>query len=101
MSLIIRKPGILTTVQDLGRFGSRKFGINPNGPMDTAAVRMINAALGNDENAAVLEMHFPAAEIEFSDDTAFCIGGGDFTPRLDGTTVGNWTVLTARKSQIL
>jgi antagonist of KipI len=101
MSLIIRNPGILTTVQDLGRFGSRKFGINPNGPMDPAAVRMINIALRNDENSAVLEMHYPAAEIEFTEDTTICIGGGDFTAQIEETLVDNWAVLTARKSQIL
>jgi allophanate hydrolase subunit 2 len=34
MSLLIKKDGILTTVQDLGRNGFRQFGINPNGAMD-------------------------------------------------------------------
>src|SRR5688500_14874721 len=101
MSLIIRKPGILTTIQDLGRLGSRKFGINTNGPMDPAGARIINIALGNEENAAVLEMHSPAPEIEFSDETAFCLGGGDFSPELDESPVENWTVKTARKSQTL
>ncbi|MFL6468680.1 MAG: biotin-dependent carboxyltransferase family protein [Pyrinomonadaceae bacterium] len=91
MSLIIRKAGILTTVQDLGRFGSRSAGVNTNGPMDAAAVRTINVALGNDENAAVLEMHFPAAEIEFSDDTVFCIGGADLAPRLNEKRISTWT----------
>ena len=101
MSLVIRKPGILTTVQDLGRFGSRSLGVNPNGPMDVTAARAINIALGNDENAAVLEMHFPAPEIEFSNDTAFCIGGADFAPELDGKPIPNWTTQVARKDQRL
>jgi len=101
MSLVIRKPGILTTVQDLGRFGFRSLGVNPNGPMDTTAARAINIALGDDENAAVLEMHFPAPDIEFSEDTAFCIGGADFCPELDGKPISNWTTQVARKGQRL
>ena len=101
MSLVIRKPGMLTTVQDLGRFGSRKLGVNPNGPMDTAAVRAINVALGNDENAAVLEMHFPAPEIEFDCDTVFCVGGADFSPMLDGKSIENYCTDTAKKGHVL
>lgn len=101
MSLVIQKPGILTTVQDLGRFGYRSFGVNPNGPMDTTATRLINIAVGNDENASVLEMHFPAPEIEFSDDTEFCLGGADFAPELDGKPIWNWTTQVARKGQRL
>lgn len=101
MSLIIRKPGILTTVQDLGRLGSRRLGVNPNGAMDLAAVSAINIALSNDDNAAVLEMHFPAPEIEFKHDTAFCIGGADFTAQIDGRTIENWCTASARKGQVL
>ena len=94
MSLFIRKPGILTTVQNLGRFGSRRLGVNTNGPMDAAAVRAINTALGNDENAGVLELHFPAAEIEFDCDTAFCIGGADF----GANSTTNKSKIAARRS---
>lgn len=101
MSLRIRKPGILTTVQDLGRFGTRRLGVNANGPMDLAAVRAINISLGNDENDAVLEMHFPASEIEFDRDTAFCIGGADFGATLDSQPIENWCSATALKSQVL
>ena len=101
MSVLIRNPGILTTVQDLGRTGFRRFGINPNGVMDTAAARTINIALGNDENAAVLEMHFPASEIEFEDDTTFALGGADFGAEVDGKPVSNWGTTVAEKGSIL
>ncbi|MBA3634788.1 MAG: hypothetical protein H0W58_18585, partial [Acidobacteria bacterium] len=60
MSILVQKSGLLSTIQDLGRKGYRRFGINPNGAMDQQAVRLINILLGNDENEAVLEMHFPA-----------------------------------------
>jgi antagonist of KipI len=101
MSLIIRKPGILTTVQDFGRFGARRLGINPNGPMDSAAVRTINISLGNPENAAVLEMHFPAAEIEFTCDTAICVGGAEFGATLDDEPMKNWQSVTALHGSVL
>ena len=84
MSLIILKPGVLTTIQDLGRFGSRKYGINPGGVMDTTAARVANLLLGNEHSTAVLEMHFPAPEIEFESPTNFAIAGAEFDASLDG-----------------
>jgi antagonist of KipI len=101
MSLVIRKPGILTTVQDLGRFGSRRLGINPNGAMDAVAVRTINIALGNDETEAVLEMHYPAAEVEFTKETTFAISGADFAAEIDDKPISNWRTSNAAKGSIL
>ena len=90
MSLLIKKPGILTTVQDLGRLGWRRFGVNPNGPMDPVAARISNILVGNDDNAAVLEMHFPAAEIVFTNNTLFSICGGDLGAEIDGRRLPSW-----------
>ncbi len=101
MALIIRKPGILTTVQDLGRFGARSFGVNPNGVMDITATRIINLILGNDESSGVLEMHFPAPEIEFDDRTVFAIGGADFGGTLDERPVSNWKTSEAEAGSVL
>ena len=83
---------MLTTVQDLGRNGFRRFGINQNGAMDRIAVRLINSLLGVDENAAVLEMHFPAPEILFEEPAIFALGGADFSARLNGEPLDNWRV---------
>ncbi len=101
MSILIQKPGILTTIQDLGRYKYRRFGINPGGAMDHAAVRLINILLGNQENEAVIEMHFPAPQILFYADTAAAIGGGDFDTRLDDKSVENWRSFRVKKGSIL
>src|SRR5258708_5147520 len=101
MSILIEKAGLLATVQDLGRTGYRRFGINPNGVMDTAAARLINILLGNDEGEAVLEMHFPAPKIVFETDTVFALGGGDFAPKLDGDHIENWQCCFAEKGSSL
>ncbi len=101
MSIFINKPGILTTVQDLGRKGFRRFGINPNGAMDQTAVRLINSLLDTDENAAVLEMHFPAPEILFEKPAIFALGGGDFSANLNGEMIENWRPVFAEKDSVL
>lgn len=101
MSIIVQKAGILSTVQDLGRFGYQRFGINPNGAMDRNAVRLLNILLGNDQNCPVVEMHFPAGEYLFGHETFFAIGGADFRPHLSGTEICNWTTYTAQAGDTL
>ena len=101
MSLLIRKPGIHSTVQDLGRTGGRSVGINPNGVMDRSAARIVNRLLGNEDSAALIEMHFPAAEIEFDRSTVFAIGGADFDAQLDGKPISNWSTAFADKASVL
>ncbi|QQS42182.1 MAG: biotin-dependent carboxyltransferase family protein [Acidobacteriota bacterium] len=101
MSLKITKAGILDTVQDLGRTGYRALGVNPGGAADRDAVRILNTLLGNDENAAVIEMHFPAATIEFETDSVIAVGGAHFRPHLEGFSIPEWTSLPVKKSESL
>src|SRR5687767_4433840 len=101
MAILIKKPGILTTVQDLGRYGARRYGINPSGVMDCPATRALNAVLENDERSAAVEMHFPAPEIEFETDTLFAVGGADFGVELDGRSLPNWNTAFAKRGGIL
>lgn len=78
MNIRIIKPGIFTSIQDLGRTKYRSLGIGPGGAMDFFAASVANYIAGNDENAPVIEMHFPAAEIHFETDTLICITGANF-----------------------
>ena len=101
MSMLIQRPGILTTVQDLGRYGNRRFGINPGGVMDPTAARLINILLDNRENDAVLELHFPAPQILFKRDAAIAIGGADFAPQLDGMPIPSWSAVNVTAGTVL
>ena len=92
MSLLCLKQGIFTTIQDLGRSGFRRFGINPTGVMDATAARLVNALLGNDDREAVLELHFPAGIYRFEKDAYFALGGADLDAELDGVKCRNWRV---------
>lgn len=101
MSIIVQKEGILSTAQDLGRNGFRALGINPNGAMDKFAARLINILLGNNENEAILEMHFPAPEILFEKDVGFALGGADFSAKLNNKNLENWKSYFAEKESVL
>lgn len=52
----IERPGLLATVQDLGRPGLASRGIAPSGALDRAALRTANRLLGNPEGAAGIEL---------------------------------------------
>ena len=56
MALRIINPGLMTTVQDLGRYGYAHLGVTPAGAADALALRVANLLLGNQENTAALEM---------------------------------------------
>ena len=101
MSILVQKSGLLSTIQDLGRNGFRRFGINPNGAMDKQAVRLINILLGNDETEAVLEMHFPAPILRFEENAVIALGGADFGAKLDSQSVENWRPCFIEKNQTL
>ena len=101
MGILVQKAGVLDTIQDLGRNGFRKFGINPNGVMDRNALRLINILLGNTENQSAIEMHFPASEFVFNEEAIFTLGGADFTATLNKNPLDLLRVHYAKKGDLL
>lgn len=78
----VLSPGMLTTVQDLGRFGWCHFGVSASGAADPLAARAGNLLVGNAENAAVLEMTLVGGAFEFEDETTIALTGSDFAAGL-------------------
>lgn len=87
MSLRILKAGLFDAIQDAGRYGYQHLGINPGGAMDIIAMKLANALVGNDLNEAILEMHFPAAEIVFEEQMLVALGGADLGAEINGEAV--------------
>jgi len=76
------KPGLLTTVQDLGRPGFQQYGVVVGGALDGLAARAANLLVGNDDNAAVLEMAQSGPDLVFGRETLVAWGGADFEARI-------------------
>lgn len=87
MSIRVIESGILDTIQDRGRYGYGASGINAGGAMDIIAADVANALVGNAENEAVIEFHFPSGIIEFSRSALISITGADFSPCIDDEPV--------------
>ena len=92
MKLTIKKPGMLTSVQDLGRWGFQSSGVPVAGAMDLPALRLGNVMLGNTEGAAALEVTLLGPEIEVSGGGACVLAGADLGLAVNGAAVEPWTV---------
>src|SRR4029079_1588593 len=80
----VRRPGLLTTVQDLGRWGHQEAGVPVAGPMDTYSHRLANLLVGNGADAATLEITLLGRELEFDCQTTIAVCGADFDITCDG-----------------
>ncbi|MDQ6918128.1 MAG: biotin-dependent carboxyltransferase family protein [Candidatus Dormibacteraeota bacterium] len=89
--LQVEKPGLLTTVQDLGRPGHRKFGVPPSGAMDRFALAAANRLVGNPEGAAGLECALTGPVLLALQPCLVAVTGADFTPAVNGAEVPLWT----------
>ncbi len=99
--LVVRRPGLLTTVQDLGRPGLGRFGVSPSGAMDPFALRVANRLLGNADDAPGLEVTGEGPELEFLGATAFALAGANLSATLDAVPLEPWTVTVARAGAVL
>ncbi len=82
MSISVLKPGLLTTVQDLGRPGYQRYGVVVGGAVDAFAARVANLLAGNGDNAALLEIALQGPALRFKADTLVAWSGGDFDAKL-------------------
>ncbi|HUG62961.1 MAG TPA: biotin-dependent carboxyltransferase family protein [Methylomirabilota bacterium] len=101
MALEIVKPGLATTVQDLGRPGYYHLGIPLSGGMDRYALAAANLLVGNDEGDAVLEAVFLGPEIRFTADATVAVCGADLPPKVDGEERPTWTAFAVSAGQVL
>lgn len=78
------RPGLLTTVQDLGRWGHQATGVPVAGPMDTFSHRLANLLVGNPPDAATLEITLIGPELEFDTPAMIAVCGAEFDVAADG-----------------
>jgi antagonist of KipI len=97
----VQAPGLLTTVQDLGREGFGPLGVSPSGAADSVALRIGNRLVGNAEGAAGLEMTLLGGRFVFPDGAVLSVTGSDFGATLDGEPVEPWTAVEVKPGRTL
>ena len=90
-SLVVESPGLLTTVQDLGRVGFGPLGVSPSGAADPVALRLGNLLVGNEPGAAALEMTLVGGSFVFPEGAVIALTGADFGAAMNSQAVEMWT----------
>ncbi|MAZ20992.1 biotin-dependent carboxyltransferase family protein [Roseovarius sp.] len=97
----ILSPGIMASVQDLGREGFRAIGVGQSGAMDPVALQVGNLLVGNAPDLAGIEFTLGGFSLRFESDTTFALTGAHVGTTLDGSAVPPWWVRRARAGQVL
>ena len=99
--LRVESPGLLTTVQDEGRWGHQKDGMVVAGAMDPFAASVANGLVGNPRGAAVLEITLLGPTLYAFADVRLALCGGDLSPSVEGEPVSLWKTFILGEGQAL
>jgi len=86
-ALTVVSPGLLTTVQDVGREGYGPIGVSASGAADASSLRIGNKLVGNPERAAALEMTLLGGAFHFAQDATIAMTGSDFGATMDNRSL--------------
>ena len=101
MAIRVKSSGLLTTVQDTGRFGEYAIGMPPSGAMDVFSHEVGNYLVGNEDGTAGLEITYFGPELEFTEDTVVAVTGAEMPPKINGEEAPTWETLQAREGDVL
>jgi biotin-dependent carboxylase-like uncharacterized protein len=101
MALQVLAGGLLTTVQDLGRYGYQRFGIPVAGAMDPFAIQAANVLVGNDPGEAALEITLTGPTLRATANCLIAITGADFAYCVDGREIPTWMAVFVRQGWVV
>ena len=101
MRLFVEKPGMFTTVQDLGRYGYQLQGVPVAGAMDGPALRLGNILLGNSEGAAALEITVLGPVLRVEGEGCVVVTGAEAGVTRNGAALETWRVHRVRDGDTL
>ena len=97
----VLEPGLLTTVQDLGRPHVVASGVPAGGAMDRFAHAAANLLVGNDRSAATLECTVRGPRLRAARPCVAAVTGGDLEAQVNGTPAPAWTAFAMREGDEL
>lgn len=101
MGIFVENGGILTTVQDEGRFGYQQYGVSPAGPMDSRSFYIANILVGNPRGEGALEISFMGPRLRFLKGNVIAITGGDLSPMVNGAAIPMYQAVSVKEGDIL
>jgi antagonist of KipI len=100
-TLRVVQPGLLTTIQDLGRPHVAGAGVPAGGAMDRFAHTAANLLVGNDRSAATLECTIRGPRLAALRACVIAITGADLGPTVNGDAVPAWTAVPLQEGDEL
>jgi len=97
----VKQPGLLTLIQDRGRFGAHNLGLTNGGPLDPLAFDWANRLLGNQINDTCLEVSFGGLTLESQIDSSFAITGAEVSCKVNGKVIEQWRSYAIKKNDLL
>lgn len=97
----ILQPGPMTTIQDRGRFGFRKFGVPVSGSLDGFSSVIANRLLGNRDDAPVLEMTFMGPKVSVLSDCVISVTGAQMPLKVNGIEKPSWATVSLEKGDMV
>jgi len=96
VSIKVIQPGVLSLLQDRGRFGQHRIGLTNGGPLDPQAFHYCNRLLANDPDSTAVEISFGGARFHAAVDTFICVTGASMPLTINGAEKPLWTVHPVR-----
>jgi len=101
MSIKIINPGLLSTIQDIGRIGYQEAGFSTSGALDQRALQIANILVNNSKDEAVIEMTLMGATMEFETSNVIAVTGGDLNPMLNRISFPMYTAKAVKQGDRL
>ena len=98
---IVKQPGLLTLIQDRGRFGAHNLGLTNGGPLDTLAFDWANRLMGNEGNASCLEISFGGLSLVSEVDTSIVVTGADIPVKINGEAINTWQTRAVKSDDVI
>jgi antagonist of KipI len=97
----VLRPGILTTVQDLGRPGFARYGVAPSGALDAFSLRVANLLVGNPADAAALETAVMGLRLKALRDAVVAVTGANLKPMRGREPLAMWRSQRIRAGEVI
>ena len=94
-------PGILSLLQDAGRYGQHAIGLTTGGPMDPLAFKWANRLLNNDTNATVIETTVGGLKLKANTDTVIAVTGAKVMLTINGDEKPQWQTLEIKNGDVI
>lgn len=101
MSMVVKRPGLLSSFQDSGRWGYQHLGVSVTGAMDVQSHQMANLIAGNTDDCASLEITLLGPTLVLTKACCICLAGAQMNARVNGRPVPRYRPLIVRPSDTL